>query len=96
MESGSLFTNTSCEGLVYDPRDQTQYPKRVPMDIMGFIMGSLWLLIALFALVAAIIGGIFYKIRYKTADADKALVNAIKGNTPAIAETGAGPEPAHL
>ncbi len=56
------------------------------MDIMGFIMGSLWLLIALFALVVAIIGGIFYKIRYKTADADKALVitGAGKGKGPRI------------
>ena len=91
-----LFTNASCRGLAAIRVARLDNPKGVPVDIMGFIMGSLWLLIALFALVVAIIGGIFYKIRYKTADADKALVNAIKGNTPAIAETGAGPEPAHL
>lgn len=44
------------------------------MDIMGFIMGIVWLPIALLLLILAIAGGLFYKVRYKVAGADEALV----------------------
>ncbi len=74
VESSLLFTNASCRGLAAIRVARLDNPKGVPVDIMGFIMGIVWLPVVLVVLVIAALAYFLVLSRWKKVKGNEVLV----------------------